>query len=101
MRELEFSTPAVRDLENIKIESETTWGRVQRERYIGDLELRIGRLRERPELGPPSRDRPDLRRLIVGRHAVFYQFDELRIRIVRILHQHMDAPRHLGRPLRP
>jgi toxin ParE1/3/4 len=97
LRELEFATPALRDLEKIKAESEAAWGLVQRQRYMADLELRFGRLRERPEIGRPSKDRPNLRRLIVGRHAVFYEFDEARVRIIRVLHQRMDAPRHLGR----
>jgi toxin ParE1/3/4 len=97
LRELEFATPALHDLEKIKIESEAIWGLAQRQRYMADLELRVGRLRERPETGPPAKDRPDLRRLIVGQHAVFYEFDEARVGIIRVLHQRMDAPRHLGR----
>jgi toxin ParE1/3/4 len=97
LRELEFATPAPRDLERINAESEATWGPVQRQRYMADLELRIGRLREHPELAKPAKDRPDLRRLIVGPHAVFYEFDESCVRIIRVLHQGMDAPRHLGR----
>jgi plasmid stabilization system protein ParE len=27
---------------------------------------------------------------------VFYEFDDARVHIIRVLHQRMDAPRHLG-----
>jgi toxin ParE1/3/4 len=97
VRGLDLTAAAQRDLAGIAAESVAVWGSKQRDLYMADLETRIGRLRDRPELGPPSKDRPDLRRLIVGRHAVFYRFDDATVQIVRILHQHMDAPHHLGR----
>lgn len=97
MRKLTLTAAAERDVERIAAESEAAWGARQRDRYLAEINLRIWRLLERPELGAPAKDRPDLHRLIVGRHAVFYKFDEARVRIIRILHQHMDAPRHLGR----
>jgi plasmid stabilization system protein ParE len=31
-----------------------------------------------------------------GRHCVFFEIDELRILVVRVLHDRMDYPQHLN-----
>jgi toxin ParE1/3/4 len=46
-----------------------------------------------------SRDRGDLRPGLQvatsGRHCVFFEADQSRILVVRVLHDRMDYPRHL------
>jgi len=101
VRELTFSSSALRDLARIRNESEESWGAAQRDRYLSELNGRMGRLRERPESAPRyGSPRWESRRLVVGRHLVFFRFDEREVKIVRVLHQHMDVERHLGPELR-
>ena len=97
MRELEFATPALRDLEKIRIESEAGWGLAQRQRYTGAIEARLDQLLERPELGAIyGESRPGPRRLRSGLHIIFYRFDDERVRVLRVLHEAMDVSSHLA-----
>ena len=45
-----------------------------------------------------SRDdlRPGIQMATSGRHCIFFEADEARILIVRVLHDKMDYRRHLG-----
>ena len=96
MRELRFSTAALHDLASVALESETKWGAAQRTKYMAQIERRLGKLRERPELGPVfGPRRPGLCRLVIGSHVAFYRFDDDQVRIARVLHQRMDVERHL------
>jgi toxin ParE1/3/4 len=40
--------------------------------------------------------RPGLQMATSGRHCVFFQADQSRILVVRVLHDRMDYQRHLG-----
>jgi plasmid stabilization system protein ParE len=40
--------------------------------------------------------RPGLQMAISGRHCVFFEADQSRILVVRVLHDRMDYQRHLG-----
>jgi toxin ParE1/3/4 len=40
--------------------------------------------------------RPGLHMATCGRHCVFFEIDESRILVVRVLHDRMDYPRHLN-----
>jgi toxin ParE1/3/4 len=98
VREIEFARASLRDIAEIGRESERVWGSAQRDKYLGEINRRIEQLADRPELGPVhDAERPGLRRLRVGSHIVFYRFDEVRLLVVRVLHQRMDLERHLGR----
>ena len=33
-----------------------------------------------------------------GRHSIFFEADDRRVLVVRVLHDSMDYPRHLNRP---
>lgn len=52
--------------------------------------------KDMPDLGVECTDlRAGYRRYGVGSHAIFYRLAPDRIEVVRILHQRMDAGRHL------
>ncbi len=40
--------------------------------------------------------RPGLQMATSGRHCVFFEADESRILVIRVLHDRMDYPRHLN-----
>jgi toxin ParE1/3/4 len=71
-------------------------GSEQRDWYLGEIDRRVRQLAARPTLGPPhGPSHPGLRRLRVGRHIVFYRFDDDRILVMRVLHQRRDIERRL------
>jgi len=87
---------ADRDLLQIFLQSLRTFGRAQAELYYGSLRAEIVHITEFPKA---ARVR-SLRRIRVrfhpfGSHVIIYRIDPGEIVILRILHGHQDAPRHL------
>lgn len=63
-------------------------GPAQAALYRERFETAFQRLLTFPESGAPAETvTPDLRRLRVGRHSLFYRLSETEIRIVAILHE--------------
>jgi toxin ParE1/3/4 len=42
--------------------------------------------------------RPAIQMATSGRHSIFFEADDRRILVVRVLHDSMDYPRHLNPP---
>ncbi len=86
------------DLENIWIYTCENWSEVQAIRYYNLIMDEIEYLAENPKSG---KDYNDLRKgyfcTKVKSHFIFYKINlkELRIEIIRILHQQMDIELHL------
>ena len=90
MAGLRFSQRAEADLFNIGLYTFRTWGEIQTDRYIRQLEYCCQRLADNPALGRPCDEiRPGLRRMKQGKHVVFYREKPGGILISRILHQSM------------
>lgn len=95
-RDIHLSEAARSDLIDIWAETYRQWGADQADRYLDDLESALAGLTGNPGLGTDCSDLlRGARRLVTGRHLVFYEPDSDRIFVIRILHQSMDAPRHL------
>lgn len=63
-------------------------GKARTRRYLDEIETQIQRIAENPMLGPAAGlPHAGLRRIIAGRHVIFYIADESTIDIVRILHE--------------
>jgi toxin ParE1/3/4 len=85
-----FSRRAEADLFNIGLYTFRTWGEIQTDRYIRQLEDCCQLLAENPALGRPCDEiRPGLRCMKQGKHVVFYREKRGGILICRILHQSM------------
>ncbi|TMV08132.1 type II toxin-antitoxin system RelE/ParE family toxin [Arenibacterium halophilum] len=96
MREIHHSEAAKSDLVDIWIETYRQWGEAQADRYLDDIEHALKGLIANPQLGSDCSDLlQGARKLITGRHLVFYEVDTDRIFVIRVLHQSMDVPRHL------
>lgn len=95
-RRIHKSALAELDLIGIWEYSFQEWDAEQADKYLDELDKGISLLADSPELGP-SRDevREGYRVLFVGSHAVYYTVTPSTIFIVRILHERMDAGRHL------
>ena len=90
-------TPAAeRDLESIWTYTVQQWGLDQANRYIDFLTATFATLAEAPETAPAcDAIRPGYRRHSAERHMIYFRVADYGIVVVRILHDRMDAPRHL------
>ncbi|WP_255417400.1 type II toxin-antitoxin system RelE/ParE family toxin [Pseudorhodobacter sp. E13] len=78
------------------METDRHWGEAQADRYLDDIERALKGLIANPQMGSDCSDLlQGARKLITGRHLVFYEVDPDRIFVIRVLHQSMDVPRHL------
>ena len=90
MATIRFTRLPEADLLDIGLYTNRTWGRKQCNRYLRQLEERCRQLADDPTRGRPCDEiRPDLRRLRVGKHVVFYREEPGGILVSRILHERM------------
>lgn len=89
-----LSEPAQQDLRDILSYTLQTWSEGQLADYKRKLDGALNAITENPQAG---RSRHGMRVYPVGRHLVFYRIDEIAqtVFVVRILHERMDAVRHL------
>ena len=93
---VQLSPDARLDLEELEAFSRERWGRPRTRLYMAELRANVKTLRRDCELGAP---RPDVnataRCLRSGRHLIFYTIGGGRVLVMRVLHDAMDAPRHV------
>ena len=94
--EYRLAPAAARDLEGIWLYTREEWGIEQSHRYTDELTAAFDQLANNPQLGT-SCDyiRKGYRRSRVGRHAIYFRITDYGIAVIRLLHDRMDAPRHL------
>lgn len=96
MAEYRLTPAAQRDLESIWRFTADAWGIEQAERYIDLLVVAMQGLADAPTTAPRcDHIRAGYRRWHVERHVVYFRVTDYGIAVVRILHERMDAPRHL------
>lgn len=90
-------TPSARvDLEEVWDYTVATWSLPQAERYHEQIIAAFEALAAAPDRGLDVGDlRAGYLRWTVGMHFIFYRKADYGIKIVRILHQQRDIPRHL------
>jgi toxin ParE1/3/4 len=83
------------DLDDIWLFTFERWGEAQADKYGGALIIAVN------ALGQKSSDDDGLPRvrhyyrIRVGRHLIFYRASHVYVVVVRVLHESMDASRHL------
>ena len=96
MAEYRLTPAAERDLEMIWTDTLRRWGREQANRYTDVLTAVFAELAQLPKTAPAyDQIRPGYRRRSVERHMIYFRITTYGIAIIRILHDRMDAPRHL------
>ena len=94
--EYRLSPAAVSDLKAIWLYTIGEWGIEQAHRYTDDLTAAFNQLAQSPLLGTTcDHIRKGYRRRNVGRHVIYFRSTEYGIAVIRVLHDRMDAPRHL------
>jgi toxin ParE1/3/4 len=96
MAEYRLSPAAERDLEGIWKYTYGEWGLEQAELYIDLLAAAFQVLADSP-MSAPACDhiRLGYRRRNVERHMIYFRVTDYGVTIIRVLHDRMDAPRHL------
>lgn len=96
MAELHLTPAAVQDMEDIWRYTAQRWSVSQAERYIDRLTACFEALAQAP-LSAPACDhiRPGYRRQVVESHVVYFRTGQDMVTVVRILHERMDANRHV------
>jgi len=96
MAEYRLTPAAERDLENIWLNTRRQWSTEQADRYIAILANAFDELAQAPKIAPScDHIRSGYRRRSVDRHMIYFRVTDYGIAIVRVLHDRMDAPRHL------
>ena len=93
---IDISARAEQDLLDIWLYTFRTWGEVQADRYLDELDQGIRLLSANPSLGSDYRQiRRGYRRFSINYHRVFYRFFNDSVEIIRVLHESMDIDTHL------
>ena len=89
---LTWTTEAAGDLDEIWDYSAMTWGEAQADRYLQDIRSGAARLADGLASGTAeSHIKPNLRRLVVRSHVIWFRVAGPELRVVRVLHQSRDA----------
>lgn len=97
MKRLDLTEIARADLASIRRYSTRKWGPEQTTKYMDALRDTMKGV-VRGTVVARSRDdlRPGIQMTTSGRHCIFFESDETRVLVVRVLHDSMDYRRHLG-----
>jgi toxin ParE1/3/4 len=96
MAEFRLSPRAQRDLDGIFDYTVAQWGLPQALRYTDLIASACVDLAQAPQQAPScAHIRPGYRRRNVEQHVIYFRTTSYGIAIFRILHQRMDAARHL------
>jgi toxin ParE1/3/4 len=96
MVEYRLTPAAERDLESIWKYTVQQWDVEQADRYIDFLTAALAELAASPTAAPSCEQiRPGYRRWGVKRHMIYFRITDYGIAVIRVLHNRMDAPRHL------
>lgn len=97
MADFILSERARQDLVDIANYTEEKWSVQQAERYTRMIITECHGLSSHPLVGRSyDQWRPGLRGYPCGKHVIFYRvLSQSKVRVIRILHERMDYPRHL------
>lgn len=96
MAEYRLSPRAQRDLDSIFEYTVALWNLSQAMRYTDLIATACADLAEAPQRAQGCANiRPGYRRRIVEQHVIYFRPTTYGIAVIRILHQRMDALRHL------
>ena len=96
-RQVTFRPAAEDDLESISRYGLEAWGEAHSDEYIERITGVLESLAMFPRMGTVHVDlSPDIRSIGVGHHRIFYQVENDRVIVVRILHERMDEDVAVG-----
>jgi toxin ParE1/3/4 len=94
--EFRLSPAAQKDVDAIFDYTADRWGPDQAESYLARIMILCGELATAPHRAPEcAHIRDGYRRQIAAEHVIYFKPTPYGIAVIRILHQRMDATRHL------
>jgi toxin ParE1/3/4 len=94
--EYRLSPKARDDMESVWLYTLSQWGHEQTEKYIDDLAVAFDLLTTNPRLGTRCDNiRAGYRKHPTLRHVIYFREVSYGIEIIRVLHDHQLAARHL------
>lgn len=90
-----LSAEASKDYAAIYEHSIRAFGKLQARAYRDALKDALVQMAKNPLMAPVFSAADEIRRFKFGSHAVYFQIQATGILVVRILHQRMDATRHI------
>lgn len=94
-RSCRLSPRAEADLEEIWLYTFRHWSAAQADSYLDGIVATFDDLAAGRKAGRPADVRAGYLKCPAGAHVVFYRQTEAGIDVIRVLHQSMDAARHL------
>lgn len=95
MADVRLRPRARTDLDDIWHYTRHKWSDEQADAYYLAILAALTALQSGASVGAPVHARAGYRRHLVGSHAIYYRPVSTGIEVVRVLHQSMDAKRHL------
>lgn len=95
MRELRLSPAAAADLDAIWEYTAEQWSADQADRYIDEIRDACRALAAGRKRGRAADVRPGYLTYALSAHMIYFRDRDNGIEVIRILHQRMDADRHL------
>ena len=89
---LELTKPARLDFRDILSYTSQMWGERQLVEYKSKIDAALSAIAQNPNIGHTQH------KLLVypaGKHLIYYRIEAATVYVVRILHERMDAARHL------
>ncbi len=94
--QLAIAPAAQNDLKDIYQYGLKQWGQAQSESYLSTIKNQIWLLTQQPLMGTERPELlPNIRRLAIESHTLFYRVTNNKIEIIRVLHGRQDPQRHL------
>ena len=96
MRRLDLTEIARADLKSIRRYSNRAWGAGRTAEYMAALRDTMKRLAAGTVISRNRDDlKPGLQMAASGRHCIFFETDQSRVLVLRVLHDRMDYRRHI------
>ena len=97
MKSIKYARRAKTDLEDITDYTARTWGAHQAKKYLQAIRTQIKGIANGDIISQPLQvARTGMFKCRVNRHFIIFEETDNQIRIIRILHEAMDVPRHVG-----
>jgi len=97
MTSIKYARRANADLENITDYTARTWGAAQAKKYNRDIRAKIVEIANgEADIQSLNVSSVGLFKARINRHLIIFEQTDEQILIVRVLHEAMDIPRHIG-----
>ena len=96
MSHFRLTNAAKTDLVKIAKFTQQRWGVEQRNKYLAQLDDAFHQLANNPELGKScDHIKRGYRKFPVASHVIYYQTHASLIKVIRVLHKHMDVSKSI------